>query len=88
MSQVGDEVNDNEIPPSLRADSWVDKAVRFACGALVALLIVGTSVLLLEGPSLAAVAVMTIAAVAVCGTLAVLRGERFIEGMLRTLNRL
>ena len=64
------------------------QAVRFGCGAVLALLIVGVIVIILDGSSAATIAVLTVIAVAVCGTLAVTRGEGFIVAMVRALDRL
>jgi hypothetical protein len=83
VSQAEDTRTAEETPPSLRADTWADRTVRFGCGAVLALLMIGVVVVTADGASPAAIAVVALVAIAVCGTLAVMRGEKFVHAVLR-----
>jgi hypothetical protein len=74
-------------PPALATDTVGDKLVRFGCGAFLGGLTVAflLSSVMAGGTGLVVLAMVV---VALCGLLAVTHGDRFVEGLLRFMDKL
>jgi hypothetical protein len=76
----------SQTPPALATDTLADKGLRFGCGAAIGVIVALTLAMFGDGfPTGAGLAFVALA-VAVCGALAVKRGDTFVESLLKALN--
>jgi hypothetical protein len=80
-------LNQQQPPPRFTKDTLADKAIRFGCGFVLALLVVTALVLfgILEPLGLRGVVVLGAVFASVTGVLSATQGERVILGLLRLI---
>jgi hypothetical protein len=74
---------DPDVAPAFARDTWMDKGVRFGCGAVLATVIVVSVALFVPVGTVSGVVVVWILASAMCGIVAAVAGGRFLESLLR-----